>query len=488
VPPGQTSESRAIRIRRFFSNEGVEVTENEFDVVVVGAGFAGLCCAGTLVEKGVRVALVSETREVGWNLRPQMVAGNRGFIQHPFWQSAWDGGWWYPLARALNVPFQFEFVPPVDILIRGSKGPREMSLCSSASGLFDMFAQLAPIPIEPMRNEFEGLFQEGLRWDWRDLMAKSDVPLREWLAERDVSPAVQALLYLFAGNIMETTPEMGAEHLSVFGLFGLLRGIVCAEAPSLTIKPDVWSGLLVPMGKAIERAGGSVLRGTKVDKVLIEGGRAVGLTLRDGRELKAKAVAIATGTSRVPALLPQMPDEVRVAVDYAAQLEGEDVCIYVVLGRPVVTMDHWGFVLDESGSYLEWFSPIHKLAPWATQPGKQFIVAQTVWTPEDFAKLGGQAAIVERMMDLNEEIFPGFKEATEAIEVQHHRHLWMVPFVHGPKLPRCTKEVPGLWFVGDGSSPVVGMGVEAAAGAGVLGARDILAALRSETIAVATGL
>jgi phytoene dehydrogenase-like protein len=453
------------------------VAESEFDVVVVGAGFAGLCCAGTLVGKGERVALVSETPEVGWNLRPKTVAGNQGFIQHPFWQAAWDGGWWYPVARALNVPFQFEFVPPVDILIRGSGEPRELSLSGSASGLFDVFTQLSPIPIEPLRDDFERVLEEGLRMDWRDLMAMSDVPLRGWLAERNVNPAVQALLYLFAGNIIETTPEMGAEHVSVFGLFGLLRGIVCAEAPSLTIKPDVWSGLLVPMGKAIERAGGSVLRGKKVARVLIEGGRAIGLALCDGTEIRARAVAIATGTSRVPALLPEMPDEVRAAVDYAAQLEGEDVCIYVVLGQPVVTMDHWGFMLDESGSYLEWFSPIHKLAPWATRPGKQFIVAQTVWTPKDFAKLGGQAAIVDRMMDLNEEFFPGFKEATEAIEVQHHRHLWMVPFVHGPKLPRCTKEVPGLWFVGDGSAPVVGMGVEAAAGAGVCGARDIAVAL-----------
>ena len=76
----------------------------EFDAIVIGAGVAGLCCAGTLVAQGLRPLLVCETKEVASTLRSQWVDGNRGIMQHPAWQVAWGGGWWYGLARELNIP------------------------------------------------------------------------------------------------------------------------------------------------------------------------------------------------------------------------------------------------------------------------------------------------------------------------------------------------------------------------------------------------
>jgi glycine/D-amino acid oxidase-like deaminating enzyme len=79
------------------------VTHPEFDVAVVGAGFAGVCCAGTLVQQGLNIALIAEAPEVGWNLRPTWVGESRGTVQHPMWQQDWGGGWWFPLARSLSA-------------------------------------------------------------------------------------------------------------------------------------------------------------------------------------------------------------------------------------------------------------------------------------------------------------------------------------------------------------------------------------------------
>jgi hypothetical protein len=275
--------------------------------------------------------------------------------------------------------------------------------------------------------------------------------------------------------LLETSLEIAAEHVSVFGAFGMLRGIVCGETPALSVKPDCWTGLFVPMGQAIERHGGTVLRGRKVSQVVVESGRAVGVALQDGTELRAKAVALATGTSRVGALLPEMPDAVRTAVEYSAQLVHNDVCVFTVLNKPLVSIRGFTLAADEGGSALAFLFPMHNLAPWSTQPGKQFLISQKFFVPKDFEAIGGAEPAAQQIISLNEELFPGLKEATEAIDIQQHKHHWLGPLVYGPKLPRTTDEIPGLWFVGDGSGPVVGIAMDAAAGAGVHGARQIAA-------------
>src|SRR3954447_13257456 len=76
------------------------------DVIVIGAGLAGLCCAGELLLEGLRPLLICEQAEVGAALRPEIVEGNRGSIQVPTWQIGWGGGWWPMLAKRLNVPIK----------------------------------------------------------------------------------------------------------------------------------------------------------------------------------------------------------------------------------------------------------------------------------------------------------------------------------------------------------------------------------------------
>lgn len=52
----------------------------QVDVIVVGAGVAGLCCAGELVLSGSKTLMISETREVGFASKPHVVDGNTAVI------------------------------------------------------------------------------------------------------------------------------------------------------------------------------------------------------------------------------------------------------------------------------------------------------------------------------------------------------------------------------------------------------------------------
>ena len=143
-----------------------------------------------------------------------------------------------------------------------------------------------------------------------------------------------------------------------------------------------------------------------------------------------------------------------------------------------MTATHW-FSPADTGENLAWVFPMHSVAPWSTQPGKQYLVTMSFHTLGQFEAGGGEAGAIERLTDLQEELFPGFRDAIEAVDYQRHHHYWMNPMCHGPKLPSQSDTIRGLWFAGDGSVPIGGFGVEAAASAGVLRGRQIAAALRA---------
>src|ERR1700758_2028177 len=139
---------------------------NDFDVIVIGAGAAGLCCAGELVLHGLRPLLISETREVGWTLRSRWVGRNRGVCQHPvFTPDAGDASW-FQLVRRLNVPVQISPLHfPIEITIDGSGRFTDVVLCPTGSALTKLFAEAfdgTGLPISEMAPQFERIACAGM--------------------------------------------------------------------------------------------------------------------------------------------------------------------------------------------------------------------------------------------------------------------------------------------------------------------------------------
>lgn len=123
------------------------------------------------------------------------------------------------------------------------------------------------------------LRQAGIAMDWRELFALSHVPLTEWLDHRKVSPLPRELIFILCANLWITTVGRARASASVTGLFAYMRLLVCAEGFCASILPNAHDGLFVPMAKAIDQRGGTVLRGRKVSEILIENDQAVGVVL-----------------------------------------------------------------------------------------------------------------------------------------------------------------------------------------------------------------
>ena len=421
------------------------------EVVVVGAGIAGLACAGTLVLEGHDTLLIAETPEVGWNLRPVEVEGNRGYVQHPVWQISAGGGWWYNLAREIGADVRFHVAPPVDLTVRGSGKIDKLPTCASATAMAGVFASLSPIPLDDVLPEFERVLETALAIPYDELTRMDQVPISAWLEEQDVNPILAYGILTFAANLCETTVDVAREHMSVFAVWGMVRSLMCGEGPLVCPEPDPWNGLAKPLGAAIERRGGTIWRESKVGRVLVEDERATGVELADGRQVRADTVVMATGTSRVPKLLESPSADVQAAIEHAKRLAGEDVCTYTVLGEPLTDIKTYTAITGPDGSNLALLFPMHELAPEHVVPGKQFLAAQAFYSPEEYAEVGGRDGAVQQLNELQEEMFPGFGDAAEAQHVQRHRHHWMTQFTHGPRLPERDPETDGLWFAGDGS-------------------------------------
>lgn len=456
--------------------------DDQFDAIVVGAGLAGLSCAAELVLHGQRPLLISETKEVGATFAVTEVGGpkNLGFLQHMVWNIGWGGGWWYPLARALNIPLRFYPSMPLAATVRGTGRVVDIPYCTSAAALTDTLLEALPIPgLDALRGPFEKVMQAALAIPYQELVKMDRVPLAEWLPDQGADEMISAMVLSFCGNLQELKMADAIEHLSVFGGLSGPRAYLCNEANVVTAVPDIRNGLCIPLAGAIEQRGGTVWRGRRVLKVLVEGDKARGVVLVDGTEMRAPVVAIACGNSRIAGILDPLPDEVQAPLAYSEQTASQDFCTYAVLDKPVVPREHdrfLGVINPEDGSNVQWAWPLHAAAPWTCEPGMQMLASQSFYSAKEVAGAGGEEAIYAEMAKVNEEIYPGYQEATVAFATQRHRHHWMTPLMVGPKLSRTIDSVRDLWFVGDGSTPVGGAFMEAAASAGILGARGILAA------------
>jgi glycine/D-amino acid oxidase-like deaminating enzyme len=307
----------------------------DFDVIVIGAGMAGLCCAGELVLRGARPLLVCETPEVGWTTRSQWIQGNRGVLQQPIWQLGWGGGWWYQLVRRLNLAVRIYPPLPLEATVRGTGVFADLPICASAASIADLLTDMSAVPLNEIRPELERLVHEALAMPDEALFGLDRVSMAQWLDDHGADEMTKQGLLNLAAAMSECPVELASE-LSAFGAWAILRGMFAGEALFVTVYPDAQEGLCVPLANEVERRGGAVWRGRRVARVLTEGSRAVGVALRDGTVARAPMVAIAAGNPRISALFDDLPPEVAAPLSYSEQFVNRDFTVYTLLGREVI--------------------------------------------------------------------------------------------------------------------------------------------------------
>ncbi|MER7958073.1 NAD(P)/FAD-dependent oxidoreductase [Streptomyces sp. NPDC096030] len=307
-----------------------------YDVVVVGAGAAGLACAGDLCAQGLRVSLLEAGDTVGGRMRTDRVAGftvDRGFqvfnTSYPQVKRRID-------LKALRLR---PFTPGV--LVHTEDGPRR-------------FTDPSRRPKES-RDLLPGRLASG-----RDLLALSalsardalapasvlrrgtDGTTRDALAAAGVSPRLVETFFrpFLSGVFLEDRLETSARFFHLVWR-SMLRGTLCLPAGGIGAVPVQLASRL-PQG---------VLRTETPVSALTPGG----VALADGREVPARAVVVATGQRVAAELLPglRVPDGRTVTTVYhaAARPPSEEPVLVVdsrrrFLNTCVLTAVQPGFSTD----------------------------------------------------------------------------------------------------------------------------------------------
>ncbi|HEY1652954.1 MAG TPA: hypothetical protein VGG09_13805 [Acidimicrobiales bacterium] len=461
----------------------------DFDVVVIGAGVAGVCCAAELVLQGLRPLLIAESKEVGVAVRAKFVGENFGVMQAVSWSSGWGGGGWPHLVRKLNVPVSIPdgFHPMnTHAVFNGDRKVHRLeqsalSGSSFAAVLTGLFPQMSSVA-----GEIDMLYQKALEMPIQDLMKMHDVPFADWIEDQKVDELTAHVFSIVGAFCAATclTPGPSADwiraNMSTYGLLGALR-TVFSDALFCQIAPDNRRGLLIPLVRAVERHGGTVWRGSRVARVETDGGRVGTVVLEDGREAKAPLIAIATGNARFAGILDALPPELEAPLAFAEQFKPRDFSFFAVLDRPVLPreFDRWITRFGAEGNLESWIAPYNALTPWAVEQGKQFVGQFAVIPEPDLPKHGSEQDIYDKMNDALEFYAPGYKDAIVDFGTDSHpaSHLWFDHVWAGPKVPRSVESVSGLFFVGSSSWPTGGLWFDGAATNGILGAREMATVL-----------
>lgn len=452
-------------------------TAHSFDAIVIGAGAAGVCCAGELVLAGLRPLLVAEAQDVGYQFRAMAMENGRPPQQFPTRNLYGEGGWWYSLAQRLNVDFTARRVlGGLGSTVLGSGIVSEHRPITSATALATSLAARAPEPLGSAFDDLVRVLHLGLTMPAERLADLHSTPLAEWLDDLKVDEAVRTLTIGMVAGSSYLPKAQAEEFASVFGAFTRLRNYLFGHAELCSVEPNARDGVFRPMGRAIEGHGGVVWRGRKVARVRREHDRAVGIVMDDGTEAKAPMTAVAAATSRLSSLFDDtLPPEVGAVRSFEESLGNyREYVAVTIIDRHLFPPGYVGInSLRADGSRIQADFSMAAAAPWSTREGWEVVVSELVRSTDEVDADGGPTALFTGMQTVTESLLPGFGDAIVERRTDSHPQF-ISSFLCGPKLPRVSPSTPGLWYVGEGSVPVDGVYTDGAASAGVLGAREMI--------------
>ncbi|MFJ5228524.1 NAD(P)/FAD-dependent oxidoreductase [Kitasatospora sp. NPDC088391] len=406
----------------------------DVDVVVVGAGLAGLACALDVAAAGRRVRLLEASDAVGGRMRTDEREGfrlDRGFqvfnTSYPQVRRRFD------LAALRLRPFTPGF------LLAGPGGRRRVADPTRRPGLAgDLLAGRVLPPRDAAVLGALGL-RDGLL-PAAVLRHGREAPTAAALRRAGVSAAtVDGVLRPFlSGVFLEDALTTSAR---VFHLYwrSMIRGTLALPAAGVGAVPAALAARLPP---------GALELGRRVAEV-----REGGVVLADGREVAARAVVVAADPVAAGALLPglRVPEGRAVTTFYHAAERSP-------LAEPTLLVDGERRVLNSV--------VLSEVVPWCAPPGLSLVSTSVLGTGA--AEGGVRARLAE--------LYGCDTSGWQALAA--YRIPYALPSMPAPHpLTRTSRHAPGRYVCGDHRTTG---SVQGALASGARAARELLADLAAD--------
>jgi prolycopene isomerase len=271
---------------------------SDADVIIIGAGMAGLTCGCLLAKRGLKVLMIEKNQKVGGCCSSFQRDGFSFDLSVQSLGECQRGGRTWNLLKRLGLLDQVRFIslePAREYHFPDRKVIQSSHLETHIENLASLFPNERK-GIEQvykvLKNIFEEFSQIPSSLNWFDpssfsskypLLAKYRDKtygelLREWISH----PSLKTIL-----SIRSSYALLPPDEISVTGMAGIemsyfYHGVSCIEGRV--------EQLPLKLGEVLQRLGGEIFTKKEVDQILLEENRAIGVRIKDGQEVIGKVI------------------------------------------------------------------------------------------------------------------------------------------------------------------------------------------------------
>jgi phytoene dehydrogenase-like protein len=431
------------------------LAEEDYDVVIIGAGLGGLLSAAQCLQRGMRVAVLERLAHCGGRFTSKTFQGaqiSTGAVHMlPFGSNGVLAG----MLRRLAVP---HYVDDAEVFASFYVHGRQ-HVCRSLLGVVSF---LGP-------RQFARFVRLGPTLMARRLPpGERDLPFTDWLKTYQVTPASAPELYAFFERISHFALSVPLEQVSAAEVAETTRNMFRYGPPGI-----VEGGCAAVTGELERRVrdqGGVILLRHDVVRLLAEDGAITGARARDkatGAEslLRAPLVISNVGPRATRRMLPAdanslIPDEETASAatretDPAAHLatasgaplrEAIGLKVHLLSDRSLIPHKGIMYCLDTEriAGMVQPSNSDRRLAP----PGKHLLITHQVMRSDDVEHERALA-----VADLRRVIGPDFERDGRILTISQYRGEW--PVNRAQQGADCAPEIGlrGLLLVGDAIKP-----------------------------------
>jgi squalene-associated FAD-dependent desaturase len=445
------------------------------DVVVVGAGVAGLRCALALADAGLRVMVLEASPHAGGRAASwaDEVTGQQVDIG-PHVVSTEHRNFLAMLSR-LGTADQIQWQRSPLITLVDGRGTLRMP---PTFGLAPFHA--LPLLPQALRRLSVADGLSHLRLAWRAARAGAqqlrDLDVEDglgWLRSLGVRPRAIDWFWRSATLALLNVP---LEHCSAAALMRVFRLMLGRSGWHFGFPKVGLAQLYVPGScRAVLRSGGQVLFGARVQKLALQDGRLAGLEMADGRVVPTTRCVLALPPQEIATLMAGSDEPALQPLANAARCfrASPYQSTYIWFDRPITTERFWARTWSLQGLNTDFYN-LSAIRPGLA--GKPTLVACNAIGPQVRSDWD-DGRIVAQTLDEIAEFAPAARQA-RVVHTRVHRVPMAIPQPRpGIEVmrPPVTTAAAGLWIAGDWTDTQLPCSMESAARSGALAAEAVLA-------------